>query len=157
MGDALGEVPYITIVELFGLVFAILVDGRDKNASLVYKGPFGLGSWDVLARTLPSRNKKHVTHNPMPVKFSDGSFFQVLLRTGNIVTLRQVLNNLLSDPTALENSRLGVGEAPFQVGDNAIVGRLLPEVVRILQVKLMVGTTWVRGQRLGIGNTIEAI
>lgn len=43
MGDTLGKVPNIAIVQLFGLVFAILIDRRDEDATFVYERPLGLG------------------------------------------------------------------------------------------------------------------
>lgn len=66
----------------------------------------------------------------------------MLLRAGYIMTLRQVLDDLLSDPTALEDARLGVGEAPFQVGYDAAVGGLLAEVVWVLQIEFVVGSSY---------------
>lgn len=82
------------------------------------------------------------TYNSVPVEFSDCALLQVLLCAGYIVTLRQILNNLLSHPTTLEDSGLRVGEAPLQVWNNSIVCRLPAQVVGVLQVKLMVGATW---------------
>lgn len=42
MGDTLGEVPDVTIVQLFSLIFPVFVDCRDKDAAFVYKSPFSL-------------------------------------------------------------------------------------------------------------------
>lgn len=53
----------------------------------------------------------------MPVKLAESPFVQVLLRRGDIMALREILNHLLTEPTSLENSRLGVGETPLQIGD----------------------------------------
>ncbi len=70
----------------------------------------------------------------MPVKLSQGALPQMLLRGSNVVTRRKVRNDLLANPTTVEDSSLGVGETPFQVGHDTIVGGLLGEIVRILQV-----------------------
>lgn len=42
------------------------------------------------------------------------------------MTLGQILDDLLSNPAALENSRLRVRETPFQVWNDAVIGGLLP-------------------------------
>jgi hypothetical protein len=43
VGDALWEVPDISVVQDGGFVNAILVHGRDKNAASIDETPFGLG------------------------------------------------------------------------------------------------------------------
>lgn len=80
----------------------------------------------------------------MPVKFTDRALGQVLLRAGYVVARGQIGDDLLADPAALEDARLGVGEAPFQVGHDAGVGRLLTQVVGVLQVELLVGAACFR-------------
>lgn len=76
------------------------------------------------------------------MKLANGTLLQMLLRACNVVTCGQVRNDLLADPTTLEDARLGVGEAPFQVGHRAGVGRLLSEVVWVLHIQRMVGAAY---------------
>lgn len=80
----------------------------------------------------------------MPVKLADRALAQVLLRAGNVVARGQVGDDLLAHPAAFEDARLGVGEAPFQVGHGAGVGRLLAQVVGVLQVERLVGAACVQ-------------
>lgn len=51
----------------------------------------------------------------------------------------QVLNNLLTNPTSLQDPRLGVRKTPLEVRNNTIVSGLLTEVVWVLEIKLLVG------------------
>lgn len=69
----------------------------------------------------------------------DGPLLEVLLGGSDVVALRQVLHDLLADPAAVEDAHLGVGEAPLQVGHDAVVRWLLAEIVGVLQVELLVG------------------
>jgi hypothetical protein len=55
---------------------------------------------------------------------------------------RKVLNNLFPDPAAFQKTRLGVGEAPLEVGNDTIISRLAAEVIRILEIELLVGTAY---------------
>ena len=68
------------------------------------------------------------------MELSDRTLLQVLLRAGDVVALRQVLDDLLTQPTSKEGPNLGVGEPPLEVGDDAIVSRLLGKVIRVLLV-----------------------
>lgn len=77
----------------------------------------------------------------MPVQLSNGTLLQVLLRTSNIVTLWQVLDDLLSGPTAGEQSGLGLREAPLHIGHESIIGARGAELIRVLDIKNFVGTT----------------
>lgn len=74
----------------------------------------------------------------MPMQLANRSLLQVLLRGGDVVTCRQVRDDLFADPTSSKNSRLGVGEAPLEIRDYAIVGTLSTKVVRVLQIDLLV-------------------
>lgn len=58
------------------------------------------------------------------------------------MALREVLNDLLSRPTAREQSGLRVGEAPFQIRNKAIVGTRSTEMIRVLNIKRLVGSAW---------------
>ena len=62
------------------------------------------------------------------------------------MTLRQVLDDLLADPASIQEPRLGVGEAPLQVGDDTIVSGLLTEVVWILKIQRLVRPTYNSGE-----------
>lgn len=74
----------------------------------------------------------------MPMQLANRSLLQVLLRGGDVVTCRQVRDDLLTDPASSKNSRLRVREAPLEIRDYAIVGALSTKVVRVLQVDLLV-------------------
>ena len=67
---------------------------------------------------------------------------EMLLRGRDVVALRQVLNDLLAEPSSLEEPRFGVGEPPLQIGDNSSICRLLAEVVRVGNVDLPVCSSW---------------
>jgi hypothetical protein len=56
------------------------------------------------------------------------------------MALWQVLEDLFADPTTVQETSLGVREAPLQVGDDTVICRLPSEVVRVLKTKLLVGT-----------------
>lgn len=58
------------------------------------------------------------------------------------MALRKVLNDLLSRPTAREQSGLRVGKAPLQVGHKAIVGTRSTEMIRVLNIKRLVSSAW---------------
>lgn len=68
----------------------------------------------------------------MPVKLANRTLSQMLLSTGDVVATGQVGNHGLAHPATVQDSRLGVGEAPFEVRDYATVGALAPEVVGVL-------------------------
>jgi hypothetical protein len=77
----------------------------------------------------------------MPMEFSSATLLQVLLGTRDIMTLRKIRDNLFSDPATGEDVGLGVGEGPFQIGHISVVCVLLAQVIRVLQVKGLVGAT----------------
>jgi len=143
MRDTFGEVPDVTVRERLGLVSAVLVDGRHDNGAGVDEAPLGLQTKSVTERqsflmTLGA------TYHAVPVELADGAFLQVLLGGGNVMALRQVLDDLLAQPAAIEQPCLGVGESPLQVWDDAVVGALPAEVVRILLVYVLVRTAFER-------------
>jgi hypothetical protein len=49
----------------------------------------------------------------MPVELTNCTLLQVLLGTGDVVALRQILDDLLTNPTAGEEACLRVGETPL--------------------------------------------
>jgi hypothetical protein len=75
------------------------------------------------------------------VKLTDGALFQVLLGTSNVSALRQVLNNLFSGPTAGKELGLGLGETPLDIRHKTVVSAGCPELVRVLEIHGLVGTT----------------
>jgi hypothetical protein len=113
--DALGEVPDVALFELLGCPAAVLVDSGEEEGAFVDEAPFSL---HVISR--PSRRQVmdvdvpcSVTYNTMPVQLTDSTFLQVLLGTGDITALRQILDDLLADPAAWKEPCLGVGETPL--------------------------------------------
>lgn len=93
------------------------------------------------------------TYDTVPVELSGRALLEMLLSGSNVVALRQILDDLLSDPTAVQQASLGVGEAPLQIGNNTRVGGLATQVVRVLQVSSWVGSTW---DQAGIGQRSES-
>lgn len=75
----------------------------------------------------------------MPVKLAYGTLLKVQLGGGDVMALRQIGNDLLADPTSIVDVGLALAEAPLQALDTASVGGLAAKVVRVLQVKGMVG------------------
>jgi len=65
----------------------------------------------------------------------------MLLCGGNVMTLRQILDNLFSHPPAIEDLSFTVRKTPLEIGHGAGVCTLLTEVVRIGKVNLVVGTS----------------
>lgn len=75
----------------------------------------------------------------MPVKLANGTLDQVLLGTRDVMARGKILNYLLTNPTTLQKTSLGIREAPLEVGNNAVVRRLATKVIRVLEIKLLVG------------------
>lgn len=75
----------------------------------------------------------------MPMQLSHCSTLDMLLGGCNIVTLRQVLNDLLADPASVEDAGLRIRESPFQVRHHAAVSGLPAEIVWVLSVNCIVG------------------
>lgn len=74
----------------------------------------------------------------MPVKLTNSTLAQMLLSSSNVMAGGEVRNDLLPDPTTVEDLCLGVRESPFQAGDAACVGALLAETVGRLAVSPVV-------------------
>jgi hypothetical protein len=77
------------------------------------------------------------------VELTNSTLAQVLLSAGNVMTSGQILDDLLSNPAALQQARLGIREAPFQVRYDAVVCRLLSEVGRIGEINLLIGAAYI--------------
>lgn len=77
----------------------------------------------------------------MPMEFSHSSLLQMLLGSSNIYAGWDISENLLASPTAIEDPCLGLAEAPFQVDNGASICAFSTEIVRVLEVDLMVGST----------------
>lgn len=82
------------------------------------------------------------THDTVPVKLTDSTLAQVLLSSSDVMAGGKVRNDLLSNPAAVEDARLGVRESPFQAGDATSIGALLAETVGGLTVSPVVCSTW---------------
>ena len=65
------------------------------------------------------------------MEFTKSTFLQVLLSSGNVVTLRQIRDDLLTDPPAIEQSCLRVGEPPLEVRYHTIVSALAAGLHRL--------------------------
>jgi hypothetical protein len=76
------------------------------------------------------------------MKFSQRPSTQVLLGSSDVATGGKIGDHLLAHPASIEDSCLGIGEAPLQVWDNAVVRGLLAEVVRVLEVHLVVCSSY---------------
>jgi hypothetical protein len=72
------------------------------------------------------------------MKLPQRRFLQMLLGSGHVMALGKISDNLLAHPASIEDSCLGIGETPLQVWDKAVVRGLLAEVVRVLEVQLLV-------------------
>lgn len=78
----------------------------------------------------------------MPVKLTNSTLFEMLLGTGNVMALRQILNHLLSGPTTREKLSLRLRETPLDIRNKTIVSARGPELIRVLEVIGLVGSTW---------------
>lgn len=57
----------------------------------------------------------------MPMELTRSSLLEVLLGACNVVTSRQVGNDLFANPAAVEDLGLGVREAPLEVRNGASI------------------------------------
>lgn len=78
----------------------------------------------------------------MPVQLTGCAFLQMLLSTRNIMALWQILNDLLAGPTTREQPSLRLGETPLNIRDEAIVSGRGAELIWILEVHGLVGSTY---------------
>lgn len=76
------------------------------------------------------------------MELADGALRQVLLGCRQIMTGREIRDDLLANPTAFQDPRLGVGETPFKIRHQTIISTLLAKVVRILEVESFVGAAF---------------
>lgn len=74
------------------------------------------------------------TYNTVPVEFSNSTLLEMLLSGRDVMTLREILDDLLPDPAAFEETSLGVRETPLQVGHNTVIRGLLSKVVGVLEI-----------------------
>ena len=75
------------------------------------------------------------------MKLSDRPLGQMLLCGRNILTRREIGDQLLADPSSIQKTRLRVGECPLEVHDIAIVGWLAAQIVWVLEIELLVRAT----------------
>lgn len=59
------------------------------------------------------------------------------------MTRRQIRSDLLSGPTTIENPGFRITEAPFQIWDNTTVSRLSSEIIRVLNIELMICASYI--------------
>ena len=77
----------------------------------------------------------------MPMELSHSTLLEMLLSARNIGAGRNISDDLLANPTAIEDSGFRLTEAPFQVRYDAIVCTRSTEVVWILEIDLEVCST----------------
>lgn len=65
----------------------------------------------------------------------------MLLSSGNVFTLRQILEQLFCDSASFENAGLRVQEAPFPIDDIPIVCGLLTQIARGFDIDAVVCAT----------------
>src|SRR4051794_19246769 len=80
-------------------------------------------------------------YHSMPVELSDSTLLKMLLRSGYVVTLGQVLYHLFAYPAAIEEFGFRVGESPFQVWHCACIRSLFTKVGWVVKIDLMVGAS----------------
>lgn len=102
VGNTLGEVPDITSIQDLGCPAAILVNSRQEKGAFIDETPFSLFSVNITP-TLYRSHFMRYTYHSVPVELSDGTLDQMLLGTGDVMTLRQVCDNLLPSPTTRED------------------------------------------------------
>lgn len=76
------------------------------------------------------------------MKLAQGTLLEMQLGGGDVMALGQIGDDLLADPTAIVNVGLTLAEAPLQALDTASIGGLAAKIVRVLQVKCVVGAAW---------------
>jgi hypothetical protein len=72
------------------------------------------------------------------MELTDSALLEMQLGTGNVVALGQISDDLLADPASVEDLVLGLAEAPFHVWNAASVSGLAAEIVRVLDIDLVV-------------------
>jgi len=77
----------------------------------------------------------------MPMELTNRPLGEMLLGCSNVVARGKISDNLLAHPAASEDPSLGIGKGPLEVGYHAVVCRLLAEVIRVLEVNLVVGSS----------------
>lgn len=76
------------------------------------------------------------------MKLSGRTLSQVLLSCGDVVTLRQILDNLLTDPATIEDFSLRVRKPPLEVRNSAGISALFPKVGGVVDINLVICTTY---------------
>jgi hypothetical protein len=76
------------------------------------------------------------------MKFSGCTLLQVLLSTRDVRASRKICYNLLADPSPIQDSCLGVREAPFQVGHHTSIRALSAQIIGVLEIDLMICASW---------------
>jgi hypothetical protein len=68
------------------------------------------------------------------MQFPQSPLLKVLLGGRNVMTGRQIRDNLLPRPAAIEDLRFRITETPLEVHDKPIIRALCREVVWVLQI-----------------------
>jgi len=105
VGLTLGKVPDIAKSEFIDLVLAVLVNSRYKNTTLVYETPFSL-TLSVMSFNRSAIRSEKGAHHSVPMKLTNGTLLQMLLSSRNVMALRQVLHNLLTNPASRKDLSL---------------------------------------------------
>jgi hypothetical protein len=141
MRHALREVPDVSFFDYLVLVAALLIDNGDAERSFVEVAPFGLS---FVSQCILIQWNEDETHYTVPMELTNATFLDVLLGAGDILAGRQVRDDLLPRPATSEDVRLGIGHAPLEIDDIATIRRLLAEIVRVVEINLVVGYALLR-------------
>ena len=105
---------------------------------------------------LSATRKEKGAHHSMPMKLTNGALLQVLLSSSNVMALRQVLHDLLTNPTSREDLGLRVREPPLKIWNCSSICGLLAKIVRVVEVDLMIGSTYIRLAQVGVTQMVNA-
>lgn len=68
----------------------------------------------------------------MPMQLPGSALCQMLLRSSNIRTGREIRHDLFTRPSTIEDLGLGIAEAPFQIWYCSCICGLLAETIGVL-------------------------
>lgn len=140
VGNTLGEVPDVTGLQHLSREASILINTSEKERSIVNKSPLSL--FTIVSKSTNKSLGKVSSYHSVPVQLTGSPLLQMLLSTSDIMALWQILNDLLTGPTAREQSSLRLGKTPLDVGDKAIVGGRGAKLIWILEIHGFVRSTY---------------
>jgi hypothetical protein len=140
VGNTLGEIPDITGLQHFSREASILINTGEEKGSVVDKSPLGL--FTIISKNTNNLLGEKSSYHSVPVQLTSGPLLQMLLSTSDIMALRQILNDLLTGPTAREQPSLRLGKTPLDVRDEAIVGGRGAKLIWILEIHGFVRSTY---------------